>query len=623
MTEIKKFGYYKAALVFLLVVIAGVTAYFFYDMRPQETDVYEDIWLPVKEERTVQEILEECDHMTMFSVFTQKDSFSYRNIEKTRVDYQKIAQVQTEALQTDFWNRFFQADWIGAVLGMLGILIVAVYTENRKQGFSFMLHACPYGRGRRNLYRLFALMVHCGLLVWLQYGLIIAAGLVTGFTSLRELGLALQSVEVCSLIPVNCTIGAYVIRTLLMKCMFLSVAAGTLWCVFVVMEQLVLGLGISGILLAAGMALNWWVSAHSVFGVLKFSNLWYFLFSNSCFYEYLNLNLGGIPVGRVGYLIVLCSVWMLLLYGIAYVKGEGLPGSLTLPKGIPLSIGTDAVGRRGGSELYKSLWLQKGLMVMGVLLLFYIRTTDGTHVMRTGYQDMYYAFMEQHEGVPSAEAREEIRELGQWLDDLEQELVQAGIDYDNGTLSEAEYGGVLERYARAENDRIFRTMITEQTAYLDELAANEGITAWYVNQYGYRHLWVADFGMKEGLLLFSVLLLSFGMIWIETGSGMLSVINSCYRNLDSLFRKKWLALGGEIAVLYAAVQWIQWSAVSKVYGIYGLNAPLQSLQDYSNVPLRMTIWQFAALYYTGMVLLIFTVGTLILYSSGKLLTRKN
>ena len=69
-----------------------------------------------------------------------------------------------------------------------------------------------------------------------------------------------------------------------------------------------------------------------------------------------------------------------------------------------------------GFEAYKLLVSQKGILLLFVLAVVFIKQADFTDVIESGVQEMYCSFIERYEGVPADASEQELGELGSFLD---------------------------------------------------------------------------------------------------------------------------------------------------------------------------------------------------------------
>lgn len=93
----------------------------------------------------IEEILNASDSLNSFSIFNVEDSFSEKNIEKTKNDFSKIADTnitELSGLALENYFRFEKAD-IAIFIGT--ILIALACLDERKKVLQCVLHTCRKG----------------------------------------------------------------------------------------------------------------------------------------------------------------------------------------------------------------------------------------------------------------------------------------------------------------------------------------------------------------------------------------------------------------------------------------------------------------------------------------------
>lgn len=148
------------------------------------------------------------DSMLSFSIFSDPDSFSGRNILKTAGEFEKLQGVEltlgengaVESLLTFSLTDYF-------LLVMLMIVSIS-FLEERKKGLWNVVHAAPGGRLRLALKRTAILLCTSMFGVLLLYGtnLVIGFSVYGGYDSLNR---SVQSVELLGGLPRLSTIGAF------------------------------------------------------------------------------------------------------------------------------------------------------------------------------------------------------------------------------------------------------------------------------------------------------------------------------------------------------------------------------------------------------------------------------
>ena len=154
-----------------------------------------------------------------------------------------------------------------------------------------------------------------------------------------------------------------------------------------------------------------------------------------------------------------------LLSAVAYWKGEySKSGGISVRISLSLPFGRRIQEKLTllTAEMYKLLVMQKGFLLILLFAAFIVNQSDFMNVTNTGYQDLYYDFMEQYEGEPSEESEQYIRSFAKEVNQVSKEYEEAEEQYAQGMLSDDAYIAASMKYESYENEREFLAMIEHQ-----------------------------------------------------------------------------------------------------------------------------------------------------------------
>ena len=558
------------------------------------------------------------------SVFTlfPADSFPVRNAEKTVGDYAALAEV-TLTLGRDGAVETL-VEYKGADYALLALLsaVCLSFADERKKGLWPTVWATPDGRGRlaaRRL-RILAVTALAGTLIF--HGGLFAAGL-TVFGGAEELGRAVQSVPMLGAVTWKISLGQFVLILLLGRAATALTLALLLWLALLLFTRIQAALAAAAGLMAGEYLLYTRLPAASRAAVLRDANLAAFLHPQALFTGYENVRFLGRPVGRLAVLL-----WGTVLLGALLAAACVLLSALKRPRS---GSGDRSPGRKRpslrvgltGTELYKLLFAQKGLLVLLALFL------AGTQI---GHQA----------AVPKTLADQICGELqgpvGDALDtrleDLQaqaEDALEAGpaneAAWQSGLISYQEYYTGLMDTLGAQQRSAALASVQARAAELKALSAERGETLYLLDE----TIFEAYFGtpaertvLLTGLLaLCALALLLSGIFSYERVSRTRPLLLATPQGRGRLLRIKFIVSLLLATVVYAGVYAPELWQLSQVLDGAELNAPVQSLSMLGRFPLDLDIREFlAALYIGRWFMLALWVPVLLLISAlGKSLER--
>jgi len=615
--ELRRLLYHKKTIVFILSLVLlqlAMLSYGFYHEKPEEPA------MPASQhEKQVQDIMEECNRYLGISLFADTDSFAYKNVRQTKEDYSRILSVEQPDADTAFFDRLISFKGTNAVCIMIGIILALTYQDPESGGLKALTYSAKNGRGIRRLKQIFVLMIWSGIAVLILYGGSLLTGLLLiGSDGWKILGMPLQTLSLCRLFPIPVAVWEYLLLFLFFKWIILFELTAVIWFLFLLIGNLILASGAVVLLFLAEYIVWMAVGVTSSWNLLKYCNLWYHLSSNEYLYTYLNLNVGNHPVNRQWVILAAAFLLIFLLAVFSYLKGEYAKGdrvkweiSIVFPFWARMQERLNLLT----AEIYKLLVIQKGCILILLFMAFVVMQSDFMHVSNTGYQEMYYTFMEQYQGLPTEESERYIRDLSKEVNAVTKEYDEADQRYAGGEISTDEYFSILMKYDTFYNERKFVSIVEQQRDYLLQLRDKKGIEGWYVNSFCYQSILEPVLSLKYGLFMIFILLTAFASVKVERDASMFRVLNGTVLGRKHLFYKKAAAVGLITAGMYLIMMIIGLASAVHVYGISAWNAPVQSLEPYYHVPLHISLLQGIILYYAGLLFLtiLISVGFTLLF----------
>ena len=308
------------------------------------------------------------------SIFNKEGSFASRNNEKTGADFPKEVELR---LDSDLALTAFVKD----VLGGYSLLVFTLYLTlqfllERKRGLWSLIHGAPDGRGRLAVKRAFLLLLGVAL------GTLLLLGGKLLFFALRCGGLGdlsrnVQSLAVFDDFPWVMPVWTFLLGYFLLKILGMWLLGLAVWAILQSVNYLPLALCTAGVALAAEFAMFTFIRDSFVMVVFRYVNLFALVDVPKVSLHYLNLNFFGWPVQ--GFLLSVFLIppmvgllfWLNVLLASRKKPVSRQNSLLKLVDGIrvPFSRAVSRL-RLFGMELFKLLWLQKGLLILLLVAVY-------------------------------------------------------------------------------------------------------------------------------------------------------------------------------------------------------------------------------------------------------------
>lgn len=614
---------------FLLLLTAAVGIFLYTSITSQQKDLEMQQYLPegvtwqTYEMRQaayvenfgerLQSILDQTDMAGMVSIFQKEDSFSNRNLAATRKAYEKLEGIRPEEGNYEGMEAVLSLGMLDILIYAWGFLLVWAFFEDEKKGLQCMFYATPKGRGKLALQRIFVLAVGNVLFVCsVSLVLFMLQALVYG--SPGSLGAAAQSMMLLANYTGHASVGGFLVQYVLVRC-FLAFAASLLtWLILSVTRNRVANLGI--LVLVLGMEwIAFMISSHSSWAMLRYINVIRLVMPGDLLYTYQNFNLFGTPANGFTTLMILAA---------AVCLAAGCGCVLLMEKRKPLAadsrlsafvkwicfrmmwIWHGLVSRLSlaGTELYKILFVHKGILFIAVWLYVLFTQMDFTRVEYLGIGAILNEIYSEYTGPDDGRLGEYLSEQQEMLAKLDEEYAEAIRLYEAGEMEEAELfalGMKMEAYMTL---RDTLEHVEQQLTYVQKESVRQGRKLWFLQERPYKIMWSGD-GLWDGAgygdqqtrstadVLLLVFLLCFAFTY-DAQCGMLQTVRATALGRQRLFSIKVL-LALCVSVCIAAVSFgLEIYEINRNYGLTGLSAPIQSIRMFVDFPLGISIGVFLA-----------------------------
>ena len=523
--------------------------------------------------KTVQE---QAARMSRSSLFGgDKNSFVYRNIQKTAADFKSLEGIRAEFgsdRAVEQWIAFQTADWFHL---LAVILFVLAFLEDRRRGLLALVRSTPGGRKRVTISRLAVLLGVSFVSALLFCGLPLAASFAIN-GGLSDLGRSIQSLQSFKTCPLHLTVGGWILLYFAVKVVCGFFVGVFFWFILSFLEHIQLAwLVIIGILGAEYMARRF-IAPQMALGFLRYLNIFSYISPAELLSRYQNMNFFGWPVGSFTLM-----AWLLLVLFVLLTAGLMLIQTRRHPFGNRDVLGRlirgvnrffDFFRRRlpiGLTEAYKLLFLG------GTLIFLLIGVYVGWGLKLSGSD--YNPYSEPDAMVMAQYVKEAKGPITQETWDY-LERAQAQLDA-RPTISNQFRGGL--------------NMLKQEVAERQQKAAEGGYEPWLMDQvtinnyYGEKVWYVSRWNAL--LVMFFAILCAAPVFAFEEQGGTARLLRSMSRGRSRVFLHKYLVVLLEALVLWAVVFGREWREIREALGREFLAAPAQNAAVFEALPVRISL----------------------------------
>lgn len=534
---------------------------------------------------------ERAQAQTEFSVFSDKDSFSYKNIMKTADDYDGLQNINI-TLGSDYPLAAALTYNIGDyfVIAVVFLACIYLFRFERDKGLSNLVRSSKNGRLKTALSKLCALMILTVIItITVEFSVIAESTILFGGWDFPRPIQSINNFQNC-ILPVRCD--DFCLLYLIGKAAAMALLASVISLIFVTVPSAVTSYAVSGTILAAEFVLYHAVSQDAFFNHLKYINIFYILDTSRFFGKYLNLNIFRMPFHSNA----VASIFALILFTVCLaisvvtftIKAQETAKD-PLSEAIERFFRTHA--KINGStavltgEMYKYLISSKMAAVLLVIVIFAMSSSMGSVTYRTNDESViaYRQYISQVEGkTPSM--------VKQYIENEKSSIESADVNnaVKPNEIMPAEIAAAA--LDRANSRRQGFDMFYKQYLRLTELEES-GIDARFVDETVYSDLINNPFREWRSLLwcvLLTILTIPFVFTY-EYRKNMIDLLQATKNGRRKLYFAK---LTVSVLSLFATFSAVYVPFMVRFYRSFharSLKAPLVCISDYSGSGLGTSI----------------------------------
>lgn len=608
--EVKKVLYKKKILLTFLLLIVGYVLLFVWKAN-KPVDPYEFGGMFGQEEEDiaysdyVAGIIKNAIKMEKLNIFAKKDSASMLNIAKTKKDYERVANLTLPSVDATGVEKLFEIDYYKIVLIIMAFVLGMTYVDAKKKELREMFYSMEKGRLSLAMRRVGALTLLNMVVAFLMMLVCICVSMaVYRYNIFALLGAPIQTLRMFWDFTIPISIGEFLclqyVKTVIIM---LLVSLGS-WMLMTCNHYPMLGYAEMLCVVIVTRLLYTKIDANSPMNFLKYINIWYAFDEEKIFSNYLNLHLFGkmysVPVAAgVVFVMILAIIILAAALSMTFTrpcKSSGAWIHMLISR-------TDKFVKQVrrlfahhktivGQEIGKIVRYEKGWLVLILFFFICYQQLDQTPFQKSEFEVLYDDFVRDYQGVPSAESEKYMQEVRDEIQAADERYAMLAEQYAAGELSENDMLEASMWYDSFKQKKEFVQAIETQTANLAAVKETLGIEAWYVNQHSYMNIFRYNNKTLSLIAIVATALLCTNLFYFEKKRGIQDLLLSTGKGRGKLFASKMGAIGIMVSVVYIVQAVFDLILASTVFGVAGLQAPLQSLEFFSFITWRMSIGTF-------------------------------
>lgn len=364
-------------------------------------------------------ILAETGSMKQIKLFSDENSFSYRNIEKTVRDYEPIQDLVIQVKDTRAEEYFLNTEVADILCFIYLLFFVTLFFEERKKEFWPLQYSTKKG-GLRLLFWRFLSLICGSVLFFIILHIVRKISIELFFQKSLNIHLPVQSMEAYKNICFPFGMDQYFIYYFGIR-ILTSLLIGLFWWTILSFQK---SNAVATIIFLVFLTIEYscyaFISENSLFVFFRFCNIFSVIYPKEIIDRYLNLNVFQYPVGiHTMFLLCVAALSFLLLFLLFLMKKKQRP-YMEYHK-LLAYFDENWRGRFSffshlgmlSVEWYKILVSQKGFSIL-IVMAYFLVTFSGVPELHKGFQDAYcQELYQEYGGAVTEEKLQSLYDLSQ------------------------------------------------------------------------------------------------------------------------------------------------------------------------------------------------------------------
>lgn len=564
-------------------------------------------------------VIKNAEHKSRFSVFYNKNSYSYYNIKKTLLDFEKMSDIEL-SLQNDLAvESFFDYKWINGVAFIFMLFILYQLPQERANGMLPLTRTASGGRGRLAVCRQLIIAGLTALSVTVMYiSTLICSFLIYGASD--NINAPIQTLQSFSMYTHANSQLDFLIISCLKNILVVYTIVCIVWLLLAVFKDRKTVIIIMAAICGAEYLFYKKIEIQSVYRMLRHINIFNLLSFNDISMGYLNTGIRSWVVSVESLILYACSAVCIACSVAAVIIFEKMNKGIEINvlrrslwnieifcqkvvAGMPMLL----------KEIYKIVFSRSSIIIIVLLValtVYFCRDSKMNFSQAQNQLDKKYSQMG---GADYSELEEEALSTKERYIEAQNRKLQL-INYSGDEEHEA-YIEAFEESMELETQVKAYSEIYTKLSYLDELKASSGINGYMMSDRGYEEL-IGKYGeSREIKILFClscavILILSEGFRR-EYETKMAALLYMSANGRAKLFVEK-MAAGLVVTLfLFVLTYVIDWFYLVRFYDFQYMDAPVQSLTFMRNCTLNINIMDYIVLQFIMIYLFVMTLAAFI------------
>ena len=552
----------------------------------------------------MKQIQTNAQQLMTFSIFSDKNSFTYNNIVKTGKDFEKVADVSLYLVNNKAAGSFVNYYYTFYFALIMMVFIIYGLSGERDNGMWGIVHSAGSGRLRLALHRLFIIAGSGVVITAGLYFTTFAAALLSLllYGGAGALNAPVQSIQAFERFAMPMSQIGFVLYNYVYSALAVVVLSVALWTVFVVNRKRNHALILTGVVVGLEVLMYYRIGLHSIYSAFKQINIVRLMKVNAVISTYANRGRGSFVISESAIMFWALMVILVVSVAVAVVgtvfmrpsQGKNVLTRLTdkLYAGYQHIFANVPVVFK---ELHKLLVTSRGFTVIVVLLLVVMYFISyGKMAFSDNSRERDRIYLEKG-GADYSQISALIDERRADYMQAVQKSMEASEQYENGEIGIDELSQInstvsiyASRYAAVRE-------FEQKQEYLENLKEETGIDGYMMSDRGYEEIFGKYGKARETVLLMallvSVVLIVSENIGIETSTGTKYIVNAA-SGKNTVKVKRIVASLVLCIVLYVLVYGIDMIHLRSYYGMPYTDAPLMSLTFMRDCGFYITVGTF-------------------------------
>lgn len=566
----------------------------------------------------IDSILKNAEDLSSKKLFSDKNSYSYKSIQKSAEDFSKNKNIEL-SLVNDLPVSAVLNYQIGDFILILMCVFMAISFVSEKN-VNLLINTCKNGRRILKLKQLPILIlfsVFSSAVIYISE-IIISQKI---YNAPINLSVVIQSSDMFSDCILHINFLQLFTIHILFKAMIAIMIALVIWLLISVSSNIIWVSTVAGIIAATELLLYKNISAQSNLSFFKTFNI-FSLFDYKSITEYNLISLFSVPV-RADIIIwfIVLLITFVVSASIIFSAKQNYPIKspkkafrilhILFNKLSEFYARLQSLFYAGRFETFKIMHIGKGLLVVIAFLLIIGFNFNTSPLVFSSTEVFLNDYYEKYGGELNEKVYESIDKMQAELEAVDAEFSLKSQQYADNEISLEEYELVVAKNEAYDTQRKAVDELTQQIERIEQLS-NKGIQPVLINEIGYNNLFFSQSNQAEILLLICAVTILFSSVFsIEKASNMF-VLNHCSKNgRKQLYFKKVLTVIPKVFVL-TAISYLSFIAQNNyLYKLDNLNADIHNLECLQGLNLNVSIWKYIILNFVFEFILITIVALII------------